>query len=174
MDTVGVVYCGVCTWPPEYCEFGPSLQKCKDWLESNHPSLFNALYSDAALTSSLANLTVEQREKAEKDIARKATRAEKEEKKAAEKKSQAKIVIKRVERSKRKSTTVISGLGAFQEAGDQKKLAKTFASRFSCGASVTRSPADEEEITIQGDVSDDVKDYLVDTLSIHKGSIILK
>jgi density-regulated protein len=53
-----VIYCAICTFPPEvsspllytstnheYCEFGGSLTKCKAWLNSEHPSLFNKLYS---------------------------------------------------------------------------------------------------------------------------------
>jgi hypothetical protein len=51
-----VIYCEICTFPPEvqvhlisaniqYCEFSGSLTKCKAWLESEHPDLYNKLYS---------------------------------------------------------------------------------------------------------------------------------
>lgn len=34
-----VEYCSSCGLPPEYCEFGPSWNKCKLLLEKNHPDL---------------------------------------------------------------------------------------------------------------------------------------
>lgn len=40
----------VCTFPPEYCEFGSSITRCKEWLEEEHPDLFSKYYSDGALT----------------------------------------------------------------------------------------------------------------------------
>lgn len=39
----------VCTFPPEYCEFGSSFTRCKEWLESEHPDLYQKYYSDGAL-----------------------------------------------------------------------------------------------------------------------------
>jgi len=35
-----VLYCGICSLPPEYCEFGPSFEKCKPWLIENVPDLY--------------------------------------------------------------------------------------------------------------------------------------
>jgi hypothetical protein len=36
----------VCSYPPEYCEFGSHLTRCKEWLESTHPDLFVKYWSD--------------------------------------------------------------------------------------------------------------------------------
>lgn len=36
----------VCTFPPEYCEFGSSLTRCKEWLHAAHPKLFERYYSE--------------------------------------------------------------------------------------------------------------------------------
>ena len=70
------------------------------------------------------------------------------------------VQIKRVERNKRKFVTVISGL---EEHGlDLKKIAKELGKKFATGASVTKTAAGGEEITVQGDVSDDVYDWLVE------------
>lgn len=41
-----------------------------------------------------------------------------------------------------------------------KKLAKTFASKFATGASVTKTADKKEEILVQGDVSDEAKEYI--------------
>jgi hypothetical protein len=36
----------VCGLPPEYCEFGSHLTKCKAWLEEEHPDLFEKYYGE--------------------------------------------------------------------------------------------------------------------------------
>jgi len=36
----------VCTLPPEYCEFGSHLTKCKAWLQEAHPELYEQYYSE--------------------------------------------------------------------------------------------------------------------------------
>lgn len=45
---------------------------------------------------------------------------------------------------------------------DNKKIAKELGKKFATGSSVTKSPAGTEEITVQGDVSDDLFDWLVE------------
>jgi hypothetical protein len=42
----------VCSYPPEYCEFGSHLTRCKEWLESTHPDLFVKYWSDGESWSS--------------------------------------------------------------------------------------------------------------------------
>lgn len=37
---VKVLYCGVCSLPAEYCEFGPDFEKCKPWLIQNATGLY--------------------------------------------------------------------------------------------------------------------------------------
>ena len=39
-------YALVCGFPPEYCEFGSSLTRCKEWLKEEHPVLYDRYYSD--------------------------------------------------------------------------------------------------------------------------------
>lgn len=39
-------YCGVCTLPTEYCEFGPSVSKCKAWLEGKDKGEFERLWGE--------------------------------------------------------------------------------------------------------------------------------
>ena len=36
----------VCSYPPEYCEFGEHLTRCKEWLQEAHPNLYEKYYSD--------------------------------------------------------------------------------------------------------------------------------
>lgn len=37
-------YCGVCSLPTEYCEFGPSFSKCKTWLEGKDGAEYERLW----------------------------------------------------------------------------------------------------------------------------------
>lgn len=54
--------------------------------------------------------------------------------------------------------TEIAGLEAF--GLDLKKVAKEFGKKFATGSSVTKTASGGEEITVQGDVSDDIADWL--------------
>ncbi|KAJ5432426.1 Translation machinery-associated protein 22 [Penicillium daleae] len=155
-----IVYCGVCTLPPEYCEFGGTAKKCEDWLKENHDDLWTRLYSDESLNANLSALSVSAQERAAKDAAKKEAKAAQNEARDAERKAASKIQIKRVERNKRKHVTVIIGLEIF--GLENKKLAKELGKKFATGSSVTRSPAGTEEITVQGDVSEDVKEWLLE------------
>ena len=63
-----------------------------------------------------------------------------------------------MERNKRKYVTEVSGLEHF--GLELKKVAKEFGKKFATGSSVTKTASGGEEITVQGDVSDDVFDWL--------------
>ena len=68
------------------------------------------------------------------------------------------MIIKRIERNKRKHVTAVQGLENF--GYDLKKVAKDFGKKFASGSSVTKVPGGGEEITIQGDVAFDVEEYI--------------
>lgn len=111
----------------------------------------------------MANLSVTAQEKAAKAEAQASKRAEKEEAKAereAERKATSRITLKRVERTKRKHVIVVTGLETF--GLDLKKVAKDFGKKFACGSSVVKSAAGVDEIVVQGDLSDDIFDYIED------------
>ncbi len=108
----------------------------------------------------MASLSVDAQKRAEKDAAKKTARAEAAEQREAERKAEAMVLIKRVERNKRKYVTVVSGLEA--HGLDLKKVAKELGKKFATGSSVTKTAAGGEEITVQGDLSDDVYDWLVE------------
>jgi hypothetical protein len=50
-------YCGVCSLPTEYCEFGPSISKCKSWLEGKDKTEYQRVWGGMSwpLSCSLAN-----------------------------------------------------------------------------------------------------------------------
>ncbi|KAF7305031.1 Translation machinery-associated protein 22 [Mycena kentingensis (nom. inval.)] len=164
---VAIIYCGICTYPPEYCEFGSSLTRCKEWLGENHPALFEQYYSDEALHSKVGTLSLEAQTKLEKDMAKKEVKAEAKAEAALKKKMASQVIIKRSERTKRKSVTTVFGLEAF--GIDLKKAAKQFASKFATGASVSKNPQGLEEIVISGDVSDEVLEMIENEVGVLKG-----
>jgi len=100
-------------------------------------------------------------ERSEKDAAKKAAKAEAQESREAEKRAASKVTIKRIERNKRKYVTAVSGLEAF--GLDLKKVAKEFGKKFATGSSVTKVPGGSEEITVQGDVSVEIEEYVLET-----------
>jgi density-regulated protein DRP1 len=164
---VQVLYCSVCTFPPEYCEFGSRFTKCKEWLSDNHPDLYNKYYSEEALQKKLGTMSLEAQKKLEKDTAKKEAKAEAKADAALKKKMSSQVTIKRIERNKRKHVTAIHGLEAFSI--DLKKAAKQFASKFATGASVTKNAQGQDEIVVQGDVAYEVVDMLEEGAGILKG-----
>ena len=50
------LYCvlvhAVCGFPPEYCEFGSSITRCKTWLEQTHPDVYPEYYSEGTTVPS--------------------------------------------------------------------------------------------------------------------------
>lgn len=140
-----VEYCGICALPPEYCEYGAGgePEKCKEWLKAHLPDLYDEL------TQATEELSLDGEEKKKRQ-----TRGGKANKlvtkqKAAEKK----VILSTETRSKKKAVTIIKGLSTFEI--DPKKASKLLSNRFACGASVSG-----DEIVIQGDVADDLIDFI--------------
>ncbi|KAL4915436.1 translation initiation factor SUI1 [Aspergillus aurantiobrunneus] len=155
-----VTYCGVCTLPPEYCEFGGTAKKCQEWLEDNKPEQYQRLYSDEVISANLSTLSVSVQERAAKDAAKKEAKAAAAEARDAERRATSKVQIKRVERNKRKHVSVVTGLEVY--GLENKKVAKELGKKFATGSSVTKSAAGIEEITVQGDVCEDIKEWLLE------------
>ncbi|KAH8818958.1 translation initiation factor SUI1 [Flagelloscypha sp. PMI_526] len=164
---VQVLYCKVCTFPVEYCEFGSSLTRCKEWLHEADIEVYNKYYSEEALQTKIGTLSLEAQTKLEKDTAKKEAKAEAKAKAALEQKMASQVIIKRVSRTKNKHVTAILGLEAF--GIDLKKAAKQFASKFATGSSVSKTATGQEEIVIQGDVSGEVLEMIEEEVGLLKG-----
>ncbi|CCH45037.1 Translation machinery-associated protein 22 [Wickerhamomyces ciferrii] len=146
----------------DYCEFGASVKKCKAWLEDENEELYNKLYSEDALVNATSTLSLEKQEKLDKELQKKQAKEEAKQERELQKKLSSKVVLKRIERTKRKHAIQVSGLEIFEI--DMKKLAKTFASKFATGCSVTKTVEKKEEIIVQGDVGDEVERYITGLL----------
>jgi density-regulated protein len=137
---------------------GPPFSLCR-----SHPQIHMLTYPDA-LEAATSSLSVEARKRAEKDAHKKALKAEAAEAKQAATIAASKVTIKRVERNKRKYVTAVSGLEAF--GLDNKKVAKDFGKKFATGSSVTKLASGGEEIVVQGDVSDEIEEFLLENYKV--------
>lgn len=131
---------------------------CREWLSDNHKEIFEKLYSDAALANATLTLSIEKEEKMHKDLEKKQAKEEAKAERELKKKLASKVVIKRIERNRRKHVISIGGLEVFNI--DMKKLSKTFAQKFATGASVVKNAEKKDEIVVQGDVSDEARAYI--------------
>lgn len=194
-----VLYCPLCTFPPEYCSFGSSASKCKSWLQSAHPDLAEQIYgsssggpeapaiADANTSSSFFSsagkgasnedgavvgvttkleegLTLKQQEDEEKEREKKERREERKREKEDKERKAAKVVLTKQSRTKKKAITTVSGLHFFSPPLPALKvISKGLASRLATGCSVSKSTLNPnvEEITIQGDVAEDVKEMIL-------------
>lgn len=153
-----VTYCGVCTLPVEFCEFGKSFKKCKAWLENVDPARYNSLYgSDATVVSSLSS---ERETQITSSLAKMQLKEERKQEREAQNLKNSKILIKRIPRTKHKHIVAISNLEVLGPDIDLKKIAKVFASKFATGSSVSKNAEKKDEIVIQGDVANEVEEYL--------------
>ncbi|KAK3311177.1 translation machinery-associated protein 22, partial [Chaetomium strumarium] len=146
--------------PFQYCEYGGTVKKCQEWLEKSHLELYQRIWSPEALEAATASLSVAAQERAAKDAAKKAAKAEAAEQRQADKLAHSVVTIKRIERNKRKYVTAVIGLEAF--GLDLKKVAKDFGKKFATGSSVTKAPGGGEEIVVQGDVSGEIEEFLLE------------
>lgn len=122
-----------------------------------------------AITASLSTLSVDAQKRAQKDTLKKEARALAAETKSTEAKKAAKVLIKRVERNKRKYVTAVSGLEA--HGLDLKKVAKEFGKKFATGSSVTKTASGGEEVVVQGDNSDEIFDWVVEVGGVPEANV---
>ncbi|XP_059844210.1 density-regulated protein isoform X2 [Hemitrygon akajei] len=146
-----VLYCGVCSLPTEYCEYMPQYTKCRQWLEKNCPEEFAKLNIDQSPQQDSGGGEPPSGEEEEKKKQRRGGRGIIKQKK---KTAPQKVTIAKIPRAKKKYVTRVCGLATFEI--ELKEAQRFFAQKFSCGASVTG----EDEITIQGDVTDDILDVI--------------
>ncbi|XP_002976413.2 translation machinery-associated protein 22, partial [Selaginella moellendorffii] len=154
---IKMLYCGVCSLPPEYCEFGPDFEKCKPWLVENASDLYPELVKEK-IAQQLGGMTVS-------DVGNSSKTQEEEIKRLPggkiKKKEKLEVLVERVTRNKRKCLTTIKGLDMFgvKLADASKKLGKKFAS----GASVVKGPTEKEQIDVQGDILLDIVEFITET-----------
>jgi density-regulated protein len=113
--------------PVEYCEWGGSYDKCREWLETEHADLAATMAKGEDRSSQRL------RKGARKELA----------KVAAED-----VTLTLLKRNKKKFVTLVKGMNT-HEGVTLKEAARFFANKFSCGASPVKGT--DDSIEIQGD-----------------------
>lgn len=128
-----------------------------------------------ALEEKTANLTIseEQEAKISKDIAKKEAKQAAKQSKLEAEKAGVKVILKRIERGKRKYVTAIANLQTFPGV-EIKPAAKKLAQRFATGASVTKTVEGKDEIVVQGDLVDDIEEFLIEKYNIPEDKIVIR
>lgn len=167
---LAVMYCGECSMPMEFCEYWPAADKCKEWALRNAPDAMAKLSvgGENGGAGGGGGEDSGEAEGGEGEGKKRQTRGGKgmmKAKKKLEAKGPKKLVISRSQRNKKKYVTVVSGLGTF--GVDLKTASKKFGGKFACGSSVTG----DDEIVIQGDIVDDLIEFIADTFDIDEDLI---
>lgn len=151
---LNITYCGECTLPVEYCEYGGKAEKCRKWLEGNLPSIamtqLNIEQSDGANEKEESPAELDEKKKQKRG----GKGTQKPEKAVKEGPKPRKITLKTATRSKNKSVTIVKGL--LTHGIDLKAASKFFSNRFACGCSIPGT----DELVIQGDVKDKLFDII--------------
>lgn len=99
--------------------------RCKTWLSSEHPNLFSTIYGSTSAAATTGESKSELKEgetglepklaesSLDKEARKKEAKAVAKEEKAEKKRQNSKVLIKRIERNKRKYVTAIHGLEVF-------------------------------------------------------------
>lgn len=154
MSLVNTLYCKVCSFPVDFCDYNKKATKCKKWLEENHPKKYQELYPKKEGDDEEGATDVDEKaRKVEQSLKKMELRQEKKEKKELETQQNSKIIIKTIERTKRKRSIEIQGLEVFPL--DLKKLSKKFSNKFATGCSIV-----EKKLVLQGDLADDVEEFI--------------
>lgn len=154
MSLAETIYCRVCTFPVDFCDYNKKATKCKKWLEDNYPEKYQQLYAGKESNEENSNEEVDEKtKKVEQSLKKMELRQAKKEKMELENQQNSKIIIKTIERTKRKRSIEIQGLEVFPL--DLKKLSKKFSNKFATGCSIV-----DKKLVLQGDLADDVELFI--------------
>eukprot|EP01080_Neovahlkampfia_damariscottae_P007134 gene7134-11447_t len=151
--TTKVVMCPYCDIPLEYCEFKTEWEKCKEYMEKNHPKILEGINASKEMDKL--------RKKETKTLKVKKSKNDNEVKLIT-------VAISR--RSKKKSLTLVYG---FEERGiNTKKVAGFFKKTFACGCTEKKDEHQKVFVEIQGDVRDQLPDLLLNEYKIDSKEIV--
>jgi density-regulated protein DRP1 len=117
-------------------------------------------------------ISSDQEAKLSKDLKKKEAKQAAKQSKLEAEKAASKVIIKRIERGKRKYVTAVANLQAFDV--DIKKAAKTLANKFARGASVSKTVEGKDEIVVQGDLVDEIEEFLVEQYHVSEDQIAIR
>mmetsp|Transcript_15622 Transcript_15622/g.43168 ORF Transcript_15622/g.43168 Transcript_15622/m.43168 type:complete len:258 (+) Transcript_15622:66-839(+) len=139
-----IEYCPTCGLPPDFCQYGPSWDKCKPWCMEKYPHYYPEL-SGASLEDAKKTAEAAQEKTKEKELP------------GGKKKGAVSphVYIKKLSRGGRKCVTQVVGLEGFEIKLDA--MAKLFKKKFACGAAVVQGDNGQPDcVEIQGDFGEEV------------------
>lgn len=151
-----VLYCPVCTFPAEMCEFSGMMEKCRPWLQEHASELANAeekgrkrrILTEKARLEALV----------EGHFSRKhvVTRS---------------VLVELDDRDRRRQLTIVTGMDLF--GFNLKDLSREWRKRFSAGGGVREGEEKHEQsrIEIQGNVVSQLGELLLTKYSVPKECI---
>ncbi|KAG5476905.1 hypothetical protein LSCM1_05237 [Leishmania martiniquensis] len=154
---VEVLYCPICTFPAEMCEFSGVMEKCRPWLQEHAADLADA----------------EERGRRRRILTEK-DRLEALLEGRGIKKALERIVVLDVEkRTGRRMITSVFGMDLF--GFNLKDVSREWRKRFSCGAGVRAAEEGKHQdcIDIQGNLVDQLAEMLVTKYAIPKESVYI-
>ena len=152
-EAVQVIYCPVCTFPIEFCEYSETFRNCKKWLAVNHPEAYTELAEEFERIRNGEEPAVEEQKQANPRKVK------------FEAKKQ--VVVSILKRGHTKNITKIDGLKDF--GVNLKDASKNFRKHFASGCAVV-----DDGIEIQGDLVDEVIEKILETYKeITESSIII-
>jgi density-regulated protein DRP1 len=161
---VKVLYCPICSLPPEYCEYNvPEVfEKCAPWILENCPEALSKAIRAKLLGEELAEGDEDENEKSKKRLG------------VSKKKAAAamvtRVVIAKIQRQKKKYVTAIAGLESVPDL-KIKDACKAFGKKFSSGASISETQTGGKEVTIQGDCSYELPAFLISEFKVQANTI---
>ncbi|KAH7649894.1 hypothetical protein FG379_001738 [Cryptosporidium bovis] len=142
-----VEYCGTCSLPTDYCEYGDCEKESRneDLSGKENPkkcSDESSKGNDSGVTNEL-NMN-----------------GNEESKNSKRRTKQKQIVIRVESRARRKNVTIVTGLEHFNV--QLNEAAKRFAKQFSCGASVVKgNNGKSDQIDVQGDFDVMIAEFII-------------
>eukprot|EP01031_Cornospumella_fuschlensis_P034246 gene34246-41453_t len=165
---ISLLYCAVCSMPPEFCEYGACFDKCLPWILEN----CRECLSPEVLARSVGTLSLEE--------GKAGAEADEESKKkprgggaAAPRKAavmETKIIISRLQRQKRKFITTVAGLDTVPDL-KLKDAMKVLGKKFSSGVSIHEGQGGQKDVVIQGDISLEIPQVLIAEFKVAPSAI---
>lgn len=145
-----VMYCPVCGLPPDFCQYGPSWDKCKpvamEKFPQFYPELCGVSLEDAKDKAKEANEKSKQKLLPGGKLKREASPS---------------VTVKKFTRGGRKCVTSVAGLDGF--GVKLEAAAKLFKKKFACGSSVVKGEnGAPDTVDIQGDFGEEVIEHICD------------
>jgi len=171
-SATAVDLCKECKLPCEYRAYNSACSNSSTSASSS-ATLNTNTNTKGDVSEKLDKMSLEEKEDDEEG---KKTIKTTEEKKKKKKEKQKCVMITLTSRNKRKTITNVAGFEHFSSKfpdGGLKEVAKTLGKKFACGCSVTKGATNQDEIDLQGDYGEQIKELLVQKWKMEEELVVV-